>query len=86
MFSAKFGITVLKRVHCAAQYVFGFNKFQNQILLNKISLVYFDNIFTVYYAIFMHMRFAEIRLNMEYFDIYDMNIFVCIFNELLQIN
>ena len=86
MFSAKFGITVLKRVHCSAQYVFGFNKFQNQILLNKISLVYFDNIFTVYYAIFMHMRFAEIRLNMEYFDIYDMNIFVCIFNELLQIN
>lgn len=83
MFSAKFGITVLKS---AAQYVFGFNKFQNQILLNKISLVYFDNIFTVYYAIFMHMRFAEIRLNMEYFDIYDMNIFVCIFNELLQIN
>ena len=86
MFSAKFGITVLKRVRSAAQFVIGLNKFPNQILLNKISLVYFDNIFTVYYAIFMHMRFAEIRLNMEYFDIYDMNIFVCIFNELLQIN
>ena len=61
----------------------------NKIINNKLifpSSSFQSKMFTVPYANVMHMRFAEITLNMEYFDIYDMNIFVCLFNAMLQIN
>ena len=69
MFSAKFGITVLKRVRCAAQFVIGLNKFPNQILLNNKGCEFvcwhstntFNQIFNYGFLLFVMMRVYFLR-------------------------